>query len=48
MLQVLADGLWAAYRRSLELGGKDSNVGPGRYKLDLFPDKEPERRNPSL
>ena len=21
--------IWAAYRRSLELGGKDSNVGPG-------------------
>jgi len=27
---VVADGLWASYRRSLELGGNDSNVGPGR------------------
>jgi len=24
------DAIWAAYRRSLELGGEDSNVGPGR------------------
>jgi pyrroline-5-carboxylate reductase len=29
---TVADGVWAAYRRSLELGGKDSNVGPGRSK----------------
>lgn len=27
---VVADGLWSAYRRSLELGGNDSNLGPGR------------------
>jgi pyrroline-5-carboxylate reductase len=27
---VVADAIWAAYRRSLELGGKSSNVGPGR------------------
>ena len=27
---VVADSVWAAYRRSLEMGGKDSNVGPGR------------------
>jgi hypothetical protein len=26
---VLADSIWAAYRRSLELGGHDSNIGPG-------------------
>lgn len=25
------DAIWMAYRRSLELGGKDSNVGPGRH-----------------
>lgn len=31
---VLSDGVWAAYRRSLELGGQDSNVGPGRSKYD--------------
>lgn len=29
---VLADALWSAYRRSLELGNMDSNVGPGRSK----------------
>ena len=29
---VLADGVWAAYRRSLELGELDSNVGPGRAR----------------
>jgi len=27
---VISDGIWAAYRRSLELGGKSSQVGPGR------------------
>jgi len=27
-----ANAIWAAYRRSLELGGKDSNVGPGRSR----------------
>lgn len=27
---VVADAIWAAYRRSLELGGSNSNVGPGR------------------
>ena len=27
---TIAKSVWAAYRRSLELGGKDSNVGPGR------------------
>ena len=26
---TVSDAVWAAYRRSLELGGKDSNVGPG-------------------
>lgn len=29
---TVADGLWSAYRRSLELGGQDSNVGPGRQR----------------
>ena len=29
---VVADTVWAAYRRSLELGGADSNIGPGRSK----------------
>eukprot|EP01125_Pyxidicula_operculata_P014315 TRINITY_DN4766_c0_g1_i3.p1 TRINITY_DN4766_c0_g1~~TRINITY_DN4766_c0_g1_i3.p1 ORF type:complete len:313 (+),score=23.09 TRINITY_DN4766_c0_g1_i3:245-1183(+) len=27
---VISDAVWAAYRRSLELGGKSSQVGPGR------------------
>ena len=27
---VIADSVWAAYRRSLEMGGKNSQVGPGR------------------
>jgi pyrroline-5-carboxylate reductase len=27
---VVADSVWAAYRRSLEMGGHNSNVGPGR------------------
>ena len=29
---TIADSIWAAYRRSLELGGSDSNVGPGRAR----------------
>ena len=29
---VVADAIWAAYRRALELGGNDSNVGPGRSR----------------
>lgn len=29
---VVADAIWAAYRKALELGGQDSNVGPGRSK----------------
>ena len=29
---VVADAIWTAYRRSLELGGKSPNVGPGRNK----------------
>lgn len=30
---VMADAIWAAYRRTLELGGNDPNVGPGRNKF---------------
>ena len=30
---TVSDAVWAAYRRSLELGGKDSNVGPGRNNV---------------
>lgn len=28
---VMSDAIWAAYRRSRELGGLDSCVGPGRF-----------------
>lgn len=31
---VIKDAIWACYRRSLEMGGSDSNVGPGRM---IFP-----------
>lgn len=31
---VVADAVWTAYRRSLELGGKSPNVGPGRNKTN--------------
>lgn len=27
------DAIWACYRRSLEMGGEDSNVGPGRVPV---------------
>lgn len=30
---VVADAVWAAYRRALELGGNNPNVGPGRNKF---------------
>ena len=30
---TVSDAVWAAYRRSLELGGKASNVGPGRNNV---------------
>jgi hypothetical protein len=29
---VMANAMWAAYRRALELGGENSNVGPGRSR----------------
>ena len=29
---AISDGVWAAYRRSLELSDQDSNVGPSRAK----------------
>jgi Pyrroline-5-carboxylate reductase dimerisation len=30
---VIKDAMWACYRRSLEMGNNDSNVGPGRYHI---------------
>jgi len=29
---VIKDAMWACYRRSLEMGNHDSNVGPGRHQ----------------
>ena len=29
---VMANAIWACYRRALELGGENSNVGPGRNR----------------
>lgn len=31
------DAIWACYRRSLEMGGEDSNVGPGRVPVPQPP-----------
>jgi len=30
---VIKDAMWACYRRSLEMGDHDSNVGPGRFQV---------------
>jgi pyrroline-5-carboxylate reductase len=30
---VIKDAMWACYRRSLEMGDHDSNVGPGRQAM---------------
>lgn len=32
---VIKDAIWACYRRSLEMGGSDSNVGPGRNTTEV-------------
>lgn len=34
---VIKDAIWACYRRSLEMGGEDSNVGPGRVPVPQPP-----------
>ena len=34
---VIKDAIWACYRRSLEMGGNDSNVGPGRTTATEVP-----------
>lgn len=31
---VIKDAMWACYRRSLEMGHHDSNVGPGRAHME--------------
>jgi hypothetical protein len=30
---IISDAMWACYRRSLEVGDHDSNVGPGRFAV---------------
>ena len=38
---VIKDAIWACYRRSLEMGGKDSEVGPGRsHTTDSHPTQQ--------
>mmetsp|Transcript_8457 Transcript_8457/g.12692 ORF Transcript_8457/g.12692 Transcript_8457/m.12692 type:complete len:403 (+) Transcript_8457:102-1310(+) len=43
---VIKDAIWACYRRSLEMGGSDSNVGPGRVNFpqvnlkEMLPDSK--------
>jgi hypothetical protein len=32
---VIKDAIWACYRRSLEMGGHASNVGPGRTETPI-------------
>jgi hypothetical protein len=32
---VIKDAIWSCYRRSLEMGGMDSNVGPGRTTTEV-------------
>lgn len=45
---VIKDAIWACYRRSLEMGNKNSQVGPGRQNIvvmgteDDLGDKEEE------
>jgi hypothetical protein len=44
---VIKDAMWACYRRSLEMGNHNSNVGPGRFtnhepKLVLTTDGDDE------
>lgn len=46
---VIKDAMWACYRRSLEMGNHDSNVGPGRHamsgKLHLRTDSDDEQED---
>jgi len=46
---VIKDAVWACYRRSLEMGGHDSNVGPGRVSMPLpsFLPPSPSGSSPS-
>jgi len=32
---VIKDAIWACYRRSLEMGGKSSQVGPNRFSMPM-------------
>jgi pyrroline-5-carboxylate reductase len=49
---VIKDAMWACYRRSLEMGNHDSNVGPGRHhtpepRIILHTDTDEESGNES-
>ena len=39
---VVQDAIWACYRRSLEMGGQSTNVGPGRAKSHPPPGEFPD------
>ncbi|KAH8063992.1 pyrroline-5-carboxylate reductase [Aureococcus anophagefferens] len=39
---VVQDAIWACYRRSLEMGGQSTNVGPGRSKSHPPPGEFPD------
>ena len=50
---VVKDAMWACYRRSLEMGNHDSNVGPGRTHQSesvfrLVTDPESEDGEPKI
>lgn len=40
---VIQDAIWSCYRRSLEMGGLDSNVGPGRVITRTYPHYDPPK-----
>ena len=47
---VIKDAMWACYRRSLEMGNHDSNIGPGRFhqpepRITLATDSDDESGN---
>lgn len=37
---VVKNAVWACYRRSLEMGGECSNIGPGRRKTQIGPNHD--------
>ena len=45
---VIKDAIWACYRRSLEMGGADSNVGPGRIASNSTHNNINNGSNPNI